>query len=96
MRIWPSKMLRDSFKDEYLRQVEWNLRRMKSEKQKMKESSSNEHKLLENGGGVGGEVASCSNSVCEFIRQLGRSVIVISCTYCCFCCGVCMDEEDMI
>ncbi|OWM70188.1 hypothetical protein CDL15_Pgr026038 [Punica granatum] len=98
MHLWPSTMLRDSFKSEYLRTVEWNLRRMKSEKQKnqqqQQQSSSIERPLLDdegggpkNNGGAAVEETPRSVFVCGFLRLCGDVVMVMSCFYCCFCCG---------
>lgn len=85
MHLWPSKMLRDSFKDEYLRRVERNLRMMKREKKKkqQQESTSNEQALLDREE----QETPSSKSVCGFLRVFGHSVMVIACTYCCFCCA---------
>ncbi|KAA8539321.1 hypothetical protein F0562_026013 [Nyssa sinensis] len=46
MHLWPSMRIRDSFKLAYLRKLEWNQHRMKSEKRQS--PSSNQEKLLDN------------------------------------------------
>ncbi|KAB2596012.1 aquaporin PIP2-5 [Pyrus ussuriensis x Pyrus communis] len=44
MHLWPSTTIRDSFKLAYLRKLEWNLQRMKSEKESQ---NSVDQKLLD-------------------------------------------------
>ncbi|KAK6228191.1 hypothetical protein SCA6_000531 [Theobroma cacao] len=48
MHLWPSVRIRDSFKAAYLRKLEWNLHRMKSEKRSSSSprTPSNQQKLL--------------------------------------------------
>ncbi|KAK3003529.1 hypothetical protein RJ639_018378 [Escallonia herrerae] len=46
MHLWPSSRLRDSFKLGYLKNLEWNLHRMNSEK-KQSQSDTNQSKLLD-------------------------------------------------
>ncbi|WMV25614.1 hypothetical protein MTR67_018999 [Solanum verrucosum] len=85
MHLWPSLRLRDSFKLGYLKNLEWNLHRMNSQKQR-----DNDQKLLD-------EPTSSSNNGGRekfelFCREL---LMILSCCYCCFCCGACVaDEED--
>lgn len=80
MHLWPSLRIRESFKFDYLKKLEWNLKRMENE------SPTNKKKLLktEEGG---------SNDVSAPIEQHGTLaccrdlLIILSCCYCCFCCG---------
>ncbi|GER51287.1 calmodulin 5 [Striga asiatica] len=50
MHLWPSTKLRDSFKINYLKKLEWNLYRMNTEQQQQQQNQSNGNKqqLLEN------------------------------------------------
>eukprot|EP00261_Vitis_vinifera_P038947 XP_019080190.1 PREDICTED: uncharacterized protein LOC100854745 isoform X1 [Vitis vinifera] len=97
MHLWPSLRIRESFKFDYLKKLEWNLKRMENE------SPTNKKKLLntEEGG---------SNDVSAPIEQHGTLaccrdlLIILSCCYCCFCCGVlvhftlfykCLIEESL-
>ncbi|KAI3793440.1 hypothetical protein L1987_36059 [Smallanthus sonchifolius] len=89
MHLWPSERLRDSFKLQYLNNLEWNLRRMKSAKSKNNQSSgsSNEDKLL----GDDSDTQNCTNKnhfrgcVLAVLRDL---LLIFSC---CYCCGACID-----
>ncbi|OIW01453.1 hypothetical protein TanjilG_30927 [Lupinus angustifolius] len=85
MHLWPSKNLRDSFKFSYLKNLEWNYRRMEKEQQ-----SSNEQKLLDEDENKQDQRKKTQNmkyepgvvaSVCQEL------LLVFSCCYCCFCCG---------
>ncbi|KAL0317472.1 UNVERIFIED_CONTAM: hypothetical protein Sangu_2161500 [Sesamum angustifolium] len=86
MHLWPSMRLRDSFKNNYLKKLEWNLHRMNIEKQQQQQrdqSSDNQQKLLEN------DQTDSKNSGCGGFGVICREVfMVLSCCYCCFCCGV--------
>ncbi|XVE99315.1 hypothetical protein REPUB_Repub03eG0187800 [Reevesia pubescens] len=93
MHLWPSVRIRDSFKIAYLRKLEWNLHRMKSEKQSSSSSSSssprtpsNQQKLLNGQEAPDSESASC-NSSSSFILICRGIFMVLSCCFCCFCCG---------
>ncbi|TKY46167.1 WPP domain-associated protein [Spatholobus suberectus] len=88
MHLWPTKNLRDSFKLSYLKRLEWNYRRMQTEKD---QQSSAEQKLLENEnqgqnrGGDAPNLLKCeAGSVASLFQEL---LLVLSCCYCCFCCG---------
>lgn len=89
MHLWPSLRIRDSFKHAYLKKLEWNLHRMKSEK---KSATSTRQKLLDNKHGVvteegvGTSVPS-SKARNGFLLILKEILMVLSCCYCCFCCG---------
>ncbi|XP_048326631.1 uncharacterized protein LOC107421463 [Ziziphus jujuba] len=96
MHLWPSTMLRDSFKHAYLKKLEWNLSRMKSEK---KSSSSTEEKLLDSEEGeVNGEVAGTKSPTPQapngFLLLCNEILLLLSCCYCCFCCGACIENEN--
>ncbi|KAK4366525.1 hypothetical protein RND71_014405 [Anisodus tanguticus] len=83
MHLWPSMRLRDSFKLGYLKNLEWNLNRMDSQKQRNK--SGNDQKLLDGSN----EAGSCSAKFLLICREL---LMILSC---CYCCGACVaDEED--
>ncbi|KAI3459006.1 hypothetical protein Pfo_015669, partial [Paulownia fortunei] len=84
MHLWPSMRLRDSFKNNYLKKLEWNLHRMNIEKQQQQrnQSSNNQQKLLET------DKSDSENSGCVGIGVICREVLMIlSCCYCCFGCG---------
>lgn len=86
MHLWPSTRIRDSFKTGYLRNLEWNLNRMKSEKH---EPSSNQ-KLLgkEEPVANGRESATPSSEIRGGALAVFREIVmVLSCCFCCFCCG---------
>ncbi|KAF3433931.1 hypothetical protein FNV43_RR25034 [Rhamnella rubrinervis] len=91
MHLWPSMRIRDSFKLDYLKKLEWNLHRMKSEKNSST-SSSTDQKLLDNGKGVvkeEGAGTSPSSKAHNGVLLLSKEILmVLSCCYCCFCCGV--------
>ncbi|XP_022765358.1 uncharacterized protein LOC111310307 [Durio zibethinus] len=97
MHLWPSVRIRDSFKIAYLRKLEWNLHRMKSEKRSSSSSSprtpSNQQKLLNDQEVADSDYAS-SNSSASFMAVCREIFMVLSCCYCCFCCGACVDQED--
>ncbi|GFQ08082.1 hypothetical protein PHJA_002952200 [Phtheirospermum japonicum] len=76
MHLWPSMRLRDSFKINYLKKMEWNLHKMNIEKQQ-------QQNLLEND-----KSDDLGNSGRLGIGLICREVLmVLSCCYCCFCCG---------
>ncbi|XP_054818094.1 uncharacterized protein LOC129317751 [Prosopis cineraria] len=96
MHIWPSSSIRDSFKFTYLNKLEWNLQRMKREKQqqKLQQSSINQN-LLDEQNARDSDKADVSNSkpdggILAFCHDLG---IILSCCYCCFCCGACVGDK---
>lgn len=74
MHLWPSLRIRESFKFDYLKKLEWNLKRMENE------SPTSKKKLLnsEEAGSTErpGILACCKDLL-----------IVVSCCCCCFCCG---------
>ncbi|XP_060186430.1 uncharacterized protein LOC132615851 isoform X1 [Lycium barbarum] len=84
MHLWPSMRLRESFKERYLKNLEWNLHRMDSQKQ-CGNKSANDQKLLDGSS----EAGSCSsNGEGEKLVVICRELLMIlSCCYCCFCCG---------
>ncbi|CAL0333394.1 unnamed protein product [Lupinus luteus] len=86
MHLWPSKNLRDSFKLSYLKNLEWNYRRMEKDKQ-----SSNEQKLLEEDENKQDQNLKYEPGVVASICQ--ELLLVFSCCYCCFCCGACVEEK---
>ncbi|PIN09705.1 hypothetical protein CDL12_17716 [Handroanthus impetiginosus] len=91
MHLWPSMRLRDSFKKNYLKKLEWNLHRMNIEKQQQKrnQSGDNQQKLLET------DKSDAESSGCGGIGVICRVVLMIlSCCYCCFCCGACVHDDD--
>ncbi|KAG4401835.1 hypothetical protein GLYMA_02G073500v4 [Glycine max] len=91
MHLWPTKNLRDSFKDSYLKRLEWNYQRMKAEKNQ--QQSSTEQKLLENenqdhGNNNNGDAPNLLNCEAGSVSSLFQELLlVLSCCYCCFCCG---------
>ncbi|KAI3799721.1 hypothetical protein L1987_35020 [Smallanthus sonchifolius] len=89
MHLWLSERLRDSFKLEYLNNLEWNLRRMKSAKSKKNQSSgsSNEDKLL----GDDSDRQNCNNK--NHFRGCVLAVLsdLLMIFSCCYCCGACID-----
>jgi len=95
MHLWPSMRIRDSFKLAYLRRVEINISRMKSEKRNAQSEG-----LLENQAGseqtegVTSENEHSSTSKLSPIRACGEMMLLILCCSTCFCCGVCADEDD--
>ncbi|EOY18639.1 PREDICTED: uncharacterized protein LOC18586393 [Theobroma cacao] len=95
MHLWPSVRIRDSFKAAYLRKLEWNLHRMKSEKRSSSSprTPSNQQKLLNEKEAADSASASsgCSASFIVICREIS---MVLSCCYCCFCCGACVDHEE--
>ncbi|KAL3370876.1 hypothetical protein AABB24_007745, partial [Solanum stoloniferum] len=77
MHLWPSLRLRDSFKLGYLKNLEWNLHRMNSQKQR-----DNDQKLLDE------PTSSSNNGGREKFELFCREfLMILSCCYCCFCCG---------
>ncbi|KAJ4846677.1 hypothetical protein Tsubulata_019722 [Turnera subulata] len=93
MHLWPSMKLRDSFKVAYLKQLDWNLHRMNTQKQQQRKNNSNDNQesLLDgqNGeDGVGDEIPSSKTSSFGKAALVCREILmVLSCCYCCFCCG---------
>ncbi|KAG8380462.1 hypothetical protein BUALT_Bualt06G0017900 [Buddleja alternifolia] len=85
MHLWPSMRLRDSFKNNYLKKLDWNLSRMNIDEQQQKKNQSNSHnqqKLLDSD-------KNDSENSCRGIGVICREVfMILSCCYCCFCCGV--------
>ncbi|GLT68001.1 hypothetical protein SLA2020_402660 [Shorea laevis] len=81
MHLWPSTRIRDSFKIGYLRNLEWNLNRMKSEKH---EPSSNQ-KLLgkEEPVANGRESATPSSEIRGGALAVFREIVMV--LSCCFC-----------
>ncbi|GAA0152516.1 hypothetical protein LIER_10980 [Lithospermum erythrorhizon] len=91
MHLWPSMKLRDSFKKEYLKKIEWNSLKMKMDKQIRDHEGENGvsiHQNLLNDGNSQEENG--GGSVAGICRDL---FLIFSCCYCCFCCGACVDEE---
>lgn len=94
MHLWPSMRIRDSFKLAYLRRVETNISRMKSEKRAAQSEG-----LLENQAGneqtegAKSENDHSSRSEVSPIRACCEMVLLILCCSTCFCCGVCIDED---
>ncbi|KAL4576457.1 hypothetical protein LXL04_012551 [Taraxacum kok-saghyz] len=91
MHLWPSETLRASFKLDYLNNLEWNLRRMKSAKNKKNQSSgsSNEEKLLSDDTNIQNPDSNDRSRACGAIfRDL---LMIFSCCYCCYCCEACID-----
>ncbi|KAG8473741.1 hypothetical protein CXB51_035574 [Gossypium anomalum] len=97
MHLWPSVRLRDSFKIAYLRKLEWNLHRMKSEKQSSSSSPripSNQQNLL-NDDQEATHSKSAPSKCCASFIVIGREIfMVLSCCYCCFCCGVSLAKKQ--
>ncbi|XP_047339957.1 uncharacterized protein LOC124943204 [Impatiens glandulifera] len=105
MHLWPSTRIRESFKLQYLKNLEWNLNRMNSQKnidqqqQKSPSNFSNQQRLLEEEDTAGTnstdhEVSQLSKSTGRYALYFFRDLfMILSCCYCCFCCGACVDEE---
>ncbi|KAJ7975072.1 hypothetical protein O6P43_005042 [Quillaja saponaria] len=91
MHLWPSMKIRDSFSVNYLRKLEWNLHRMKIEKQ----TSRNQNLLDNEGGQVNGIAEEIPNSKINdgFGTFCWDMLTILSCCCCCFCCGVCVEEN---
>lgn len=80
MHLWPSERLRNSFKLDYLKNLEWNLRRMKNSKNQSS-GTSNEQKLLEND-----DLNSANkNRSCGCAQAVFNDLVIMF--TCCFCCG---------
>ncbi|GAB4854914.1 hypothetical protein Ancab_023503 [Ancistrocladus abbreviatus] len=84
MHLWPSMKIRDSFKTAYLKNLEWNLQRMSSQKA---QSESASEKLLSTPRTVSPE----SNKPGIVVTLFWDLLMVLSC---CFCCGVFEDDEE--
>ncbi|KVI09776.1 hypothetical protein Ccrd_011891 [Cynara cardunculus var. scolymus] len=89
MHLWPSEKLRDSFKLDYLNNLEWNLRRLKSDKKKKNQSSgsSNQESLL-------CDDKTDNQNCCNKDRSCGCAsavlkdlLMILSCWCCCYCWG---------
>ncbi|KAB2598068.1 hypothetical protein D8674_000988 [Pyrus ussuriensis x Pyrus communis] len=108
MHLWPSATIRDSFKLDYLRKLDWNLQRMKSAKESQKSVKQNLLDGKDGGaakqldsprGQVNGKAADLTNPKAHgrdriFAGLCGETLMLLSC---CFCCGACADEEaDLI
>ncbi|PWA80310.1 hypothetical protein CTI12_AA197790 [Artemisia annua] len=80
MHLWPSERLRNSFKLDYLKNLEWNLRRMKNSKNQSS-GTSNEQKLLVN------DDQNCANKnrSCGCVQAVFNDLVILF--TCCFCCG---------
>ncbi|CAA2960432.1 Hypothetical predicted protein [Olea europaea subsp. europaea] len=85
MHLWPSMRLRDSFKNAYIKKLECNLNRMKSEKQQQR--SQNQQKLLDDKEDDDNNSSDISKTG-GFLVLCRELLMVLSCCYCCFCCGV--------
>ncbi|KAF8021908.1 hypothetical protein BT93_G2140 [Corymbia citriodora subsp. variegata] len=88
MHLWPSMKIRDSFKVSYVQNYERNLRRMKSEKQR----------LLQGEGGDADREAAEGEApglgLQSTIASWGRDMLVVlSCFYCCYAFEDCVDQE---
>ncbi|KAM2647957.1 hypothetical protein TB1_001141 [Malus domestica] len=108
MHLWPSATIRDSFKLDYLRKLDWNLQRMKSEKESQKSVKQNLLNGQDGGaakqldsprGQVNGKAADLTNPKAHgrdrMVAGLCRETLML--LSCCFCCGACADEEaDLI
>ncbi|KAJ4971639.1 hypothetical protein NE237_004738 [Protea cynaroides] len=90
MHLWPSLRIRDSFKLDYLKKLEWNLHRMKSEK-----DSSTNQKLLHNekDDDDGKAESESPPQICWVLGLCKELSMILSCCYCCFCCGACVDQN---
>ncbi|OIW20047.1 hypothetical protein TanjilG_31976 [Lupinus angustifolius] len=91
MHLWPTKNIRDSFKLSYLKNLEWNYRRMEKDQQ-----SSMEQKLLD--GDENQQDQRKKTQVLKYEPGVVASIfqellLVFSCCYCCFCCGACVEEK---
>ncbi|CAA3012555.1 Hypothetical predicted protein [Olea europaea subsp. europaea] len=91
MHLWPSMRLRDSFKNAYIKKLECNLNRMKSEKQQQRQSQ-NQQKLLDDKEDDDNNSSDISKTG-GFLVLCRELLMVLSCCYCCFCCGACIDDE---
>nr|ACN41155.1 unknown [Picea sitchensis] len=94
MHLWPSMRIRDSFKLAYLRRVETNISRMKSEKR----AAQREGLLANQAGneqteGAKSENDHSSTSEVSPIRACCEMMLLVLCCSTCFCCGVCIDED---
>ncbi|XP_022139281.1 uncharacterized protein LOC111010237 [Momordica charantia] len=98
MHLWPSTRIRDSFKHAYIKKLEWNLHRMKIQKQQQQQSSSKQNLLdKEQASDADGETAENTNLVSFGGRVLdfcSEALLLLSCCYCCYCCGACLSEDE--
>ncbi|KAL7109815.1 hypothetical protein ACP275_06G199200 [Erythranthe tilingii] len=89
MHLWPSMRLRDSFKNNYLKKLEWNLSRMNDENQQANRYDGNQQKLLETD--ENGSEKSAFGGIGLICREV---LMILSCCYCCFCCGACIEDDE--
>jgi len=100
MHLWPSMRIRDSFKLAYLRRVETNISRMKSEKRAAQTEGLLQNQAgSEQGEGAKSEGAKSENdhsstSGVSPIRACCEMMLLMLCCSTCFCCGVCTDKDD--
>lgn len=78
MHLWPSLKIRESFKFDYIKKLELNLKKMENE------SQANKKKLLDTEGGDDISPAVEGQGTLAYFREL---FIILSCCYCCFGCG---------
>ncbi|CAA6655245.1 unnamed protein product [Spirodela intermedia] len=91
MHLWPSTVLRDSFKLAHLRQLDWNLRRMSFEESR----GTAAHGADE--GGVPLLSKEDSDRQPSQLVGLCRGILflfVYCCSCSCSCCGACADDDD--
>ncbi|KAL5707426.1 hypothetical protein ACHQM5_018328 [Ranunculus cassubicifolius] len=79
MHLWPSLRIRDSFKTTYLKKLDWNLNRMKSDKdsQNLLPQSDTDTDAKKEG-------SDTSSGLWIILSEL---LMLLSCCYCCYCCG---------
>ncbi|KAL5729427.1 hypothetical protein ACHQM5_002382 [Ranunculus cassubicifolius] len=79
MHLWPSLRIRDSFKTTYLKKLDWNLNRMKSDK-----DSQNLLPQSDTDTDAKKERSDTSSGLWIILSEL---LMLLSCCYCCYCCG---------
>ncbi|CAM8898157.1 unnamed protein product [Rhodiola kirilowii] len=84
MHLWPTARIRDSFKLDYLKKLEWNIQRMNSDK-KYQSRSDNQQSLLDNEADDSSSGQDGNGS--KVVAVCREVLLVLSCCYCCFCCG---------
>ncbi|CAI9098583.1 OLC1v1035257C2 [Oldenlandia corymbosa var. corymbosa] len=96
MHLWPSMKMRDSFKVDYLKQLEWSLRLLKLDKQRKQQeqqdsnTGSSSDPNDENGCQerlLSSDFENPSKAGGKFIAICREVFLIITCCYCCFGCG---------
>ncbi|KAM4104735.1 hypothetical protein ACJW30_06G181300 [Castanea mollissima] len=84
MHLIPSKMIRDTFKQDYLVKLEWNLERMRRKKQSQK--------LLDNEEEAASLTPRPSSDICCGPRMVCKQILIA--LYSIFCCTDYVDGDE--